>query len=78
MTAALVAARTSKTVSGDCYLYYGNPMDRPSATRFPGMNEWVMDPVPRRPSSVLGGDWWSTTVYQHIYWYEDDPKGVRK
>jgi RHS repeat-associated protein/uncharacterized repeat protein (TIGR01451 family) len=50
-----------------------NTMDRPSATRFPGMNEWMLEDVPRSLTSVLRGDWWGTTIYQHFYWEEPHP-----
>jgi RHS repeat-associated protein len=55
-----------------------NTTDRPSATRFPGMNDWMLEAVPRTLTNVLAGDWWGTTVYQHFYWEEPHPLGLRR
>jgi hypothetical protein len=62
-----------------------NTMDRPSFGRWPGEDDayWLphnwWETVGREPVNwSWPGDWWGTTVRHHFYWYEDDPKGVRK
>ena len=55
-----------------------NTMDRPSASRQPGAPDYRYEAVARSQVNWLTGDWWGTTVYQHFYWYETDPVGVRR
>jgi RHS repeat-associated protein len=55
-----------------------NIMDRPSGSRSPGTTDYRWEAVKRSEANWLNGDWWGTTVYQHFYWYESDPIGVRR
>jgi RHS repeat-associated protein len=55
-----------------------NVMDRASASREPGTDRSRWKSVARSDVNWLTGDWWGTTVYQHFYWYESDPVGVRR
>jgi len=55
-----------------------NRMDRPSVSRWPGTDQSWWKSVARSDVNWLTGDWWGTTVYQHFYWYESDPVGIRR
>jgi RHS repeat-associated protein len=59
------------TVRFDVY----NTMDRPSATRRPGTNEWSLDAQPRTLDTLRKGVWFGTTIYTHFYWEEPHPLG---
>ena len=54
-----------------------NKLDRESFSRSPGTDDYRWKSVARSNVNWLTGDWWGTTIYQHFYWYESDPVGMR-
>jgi RHS repeat-associated protein len=56
-----------------------NRMDRASASRWPGSSWYLFERVDRNLwNMAVKRCWWGTTVYQHFYWEEPHPLGLRR